>query len=54
MKNRFLYRTFSLLTLELFILTASCFAQSKTDRRSEDPLNTITLSLNGEGKLSYN
>lgn len=41
--------------LEVFFLTANCLAQTKALYvQSEDQLNKITLSLSGDGKLSYN
>jgi hypothetical protein len=54
MKNRFIYCSLSLIALEVFFLTANCFAQTKALYvQSEDHLNKITLSLTGDGRLSY-
>jgi alpha-glucosidase len=54
MKNRFIYCSLSLIALEVFFLTANCFAQTKAlNVQSEDHLNKITLSLTRDGRLSY-
>src|ERR1700748_3430652 len=54
MKNRFTYCSLSLIALEIFFLTANCLAQTKAlYLESEDHLNKITLSLTGDGRLSY-
>jgi hypothetical protein len=55
MKNRFIYCALSLIVLEVFFLTANCFAQAKPlYLQSDDRLNKITLSLSADGRLSYN
>jgi hypothetical protein len=54
MKIRFTYYSLSLIALEIFFLTANCLAQTKALYvQSEDHLNKITLSLTGDGRLSY-
>jgi hypothetical protein len=55
MKKRSVYYALSFIALEVFFLTANCLAQTKALYvQSEDQLNKITLSLTGDGKLSYN
>ncbi|HEY4286267.1 MAG TPA: glycoside hydrolase family 97 catalytic domain-containing protein [Puia sp.] len=54
MKNRFIYFALTLLVVEAFFLSANCLAQTKAVAlESQDHLNKITLSLNGDGRLSY-
>ncbi|UOE49781.1 glycoside hydrolase family 97 protein [Mucilaginibacter sp. SMC90] len=55
MKRKTIYHTFGLIAIGLFFFTVNGVAQTKAlDIRSEDQLNKISLSLSGDGHLSYN